>query len=179
MATATRAPATQRYADHDRKPDWHVQRRIAHFARHVGHRLDRDIANNPFAYSVSASYASSASIPLTIADPVPTLSVTDAGGTYNGSIFPAISLVNGGSSLEGVTPTLAYCSGSSATGTASRRSERGRNLFRRGQLRRQHGLEQRTFDADNVHHRCKPRRPPPSMMSAGRTPALLSQPRRW
>jgi hypothetical protein len=46
------------------------------------------------------------------------VSVSDAGGTYNGSAYPATATVNGSSSLAGVTPTLSYYSGTSATGTA-------------------------------------------------------------
>jgi hypothetical protein len=41
----------------------------------------------------------------------PTLSVSDAGGTYSGSAFPATVLVNGAGSLEGVTPSLTYYDG--------------------------------------------------------------------
>jgi hypothetical protein len=41
----------------------------------------------------------------------PTLTVSDAGGYYNGSKYPATATVNGGSSLEGVTPTLTYYQG--------------------------------------------------------------------
>ena len=47
---------------------------------------------------------------------VPTVTVSDSGGTYNGSSFPATALVEGASSLEGVTPTVAYYAGSSASG---------------------------------------------------------------
>ena len=54
----------------------------------------------------------------------PTLSVTDAGGTYNGSAFAATATVAGvipgvdntpGPTLEGVAPTLAYYSGTYTT----------------------------------------------------------------
>jgi Bacterial Ig-like domain (group 3) len=50
----------------------------------------------------------------------PTFSVSDAGGTYNGSLFSASYTLNGivNGSLEGVTPTLTYYSGATATGTA-------------------------------------------------------------
>ena len=47
----------------------------------------------------------------------PDVTVTDAGGTYNGSPYPGTALVNGAANLEGVSPTLAYYSGSTATGT--------------------------------------------------------------
>ena len=87
-----------------------------------------NITNNPYAYGVSASYASSASIPLTLVQgAMPTVTVSDAGGTYNGSAFPATALVAGivsgvdntpASSLESVTPTLTYYAGTTATGTA-------------------------------------------------------------
>ena len=50
---------------------------------------------------------------------MPTVTVTDAGGTYTGNPFPATALVNGQASLEGVSPTLAYYVGSTATGTPS------------------------------------------------------------
>jgi MBG domain (YGX type) len=38
----------------------------------------------------------------------PVVTVTDAGGTYNGSPYPATATVNGGASLEGVGLTLDY-----------------------------------------------------------------------
>jgi ELWxxDGT repeat protein len=47
----------------------------------------------------------------------PTVTVSAAGGTFNGSPFAATATVNGGSSLEGVSPTLTYYAGSSAAGT--------------------------------------------------------------
>ncbi len=81
-------------------------------------------------YSITASYGgtsifgTSSSTPLgfTYARATPTLTVTDAGGTYNDNPFPATDTVAGvggatGSSLEGVTPTLTYYAGSTATGT--------------------------------------------------------------
>ena len=53
--------------------------------------------------------------------PIPSVSVTDAGGEYNGSIYPATATVEptGESpepTLEGVSPTLTYYVGDSATG---------------------------------------------------------------
>ena len=53
---------------------------------------------------------------------MPTLTVVDAGGTYNGLAFPARAIVTGasgtgGPSLEGVTPALTYYAGNTATGT--------------------------------------------------------------
>jgi hypothetical protein len=52
----------------------------------------------------------------------PTVSVADAGGTYNSSPFPTMATVAGvdnkpASSLEGVTLTLTYYAGSTASGT--------------------------------------------------------------
>ncbi len=41
---------------------------------------------------------------------LPTVTVTDAGGTYNGKSFAATAQVNGGASLGGITPTLTYYS---------------------------------------------------------------------
>ena len=38
----------------------------------------------------------------------PTLTVTDAGGGYNGTPYAAVATINSGHSLEGVTPTLDY-----------------------------------------------------------------------
>ena len=72
----------------------------------------------------SADYAAVTSTPVTftIAKATPTVSVTDAGGTYNGSPFPATVTVKGVSgsaaaNLEGVTPTVTYCQGSSCSST--------------------------------------------------------------
>jgi len=53
---------------------------------------------------------------------LPTVSVSDAGGVYTGLPFPATDTVAAaggtpGGSLEGVSPTLTYYAGSSATGT--------------------------------------------------------------
>ena len=82
------------------------------------------------AYTVTANFAGSADyaaatstrMTFTIAKATPTVSVTDAGGTYNGSPFPATVTVKGVSgsvtaSLEGVTPTVTYCQGSSCSST--------------------------------------------------------------
>jgi uncharacterized repeat protein (TIGR03803 family) len=83
-----------------------------------------------FAYAGDAVFASAtASSTLTVDPASPTLTVSDAGGPYNGSPVPATATIAGvvtsgpnqdnapGSSLEGVTPTLTYYAGSSATGT--------------------------------------------------------------
>ena len=59
---------------------------------------------------------------ITVARATPTVSVSDGGGTYNGAPFAATADVVGlgnqpGPSLEGVSPTLSYYAGTSATGT--------------------------------------------------------------
>jgi hypothetical protein len=63
------------------------------------------------------------SVQLTVNQATPTVTVTDAGGIYNGSAFAAADSVKGvsgtaGSTLEGVGLTLAYYTGSSVSGTA-------------------------------------------------------------
>ena len=70
-------------------------------------------------FAGSTDYTSTASTPdvFTISQATPTVTVSDAGGTYSGSAFPGTSLVNGGGNMEGVTPTLTYYVGNSATGT--------------------------------------------------------------
>ena len=47
----------------------------------------------------------------------PSVMVTDNSGPYTGAAFAATDTVNGNSSLEGVSPTLTYYSGTSGTGT--------------------------------------------------------------
>ncbi len=81
-------------------------------------------------YTVLASFIGStdytsgmASTTFTISQATPSVSVTDGGGTYSGAAFAAGDTVSGvsqvaGASLESVTPTLSYYSGTSATGTA-------------------------------------------------------------
>ncbi len=70
-----------------------------------------------FTYAGNGTYApASGTSTLTVAQAAPTLTVTDAGGTYSGSAFPATVTIAGvsgtpGSSLELVTPTLAYYAG--------------------------------------------------------------------
>jgi hypothetical protein len=51
----------------------------------------------------------------------PTLTVSDAGCTYNGSRFPATFYVDGvaGGALDGISPTLTYYVGNTASGTGS------------------------------------------------------------
>ena len=71
------------------------------------------------SFAGSADYATASSGPLTfnITKATPTVTVTDAGGTYTGSPYPASAKVNGTASLEGITPTLTYYVGSTAIGT--------------------------------------------------------------
>ena len=59
-----------------------------------------------------------------VAKATPTVSVSDAGGTFNGSAFAATATVAGvdgapDRSLEGVSPTLLYYTGSDTSGTGS------------------------------------------------------------
>ena len=72
-------------------------------------------------YSLSNATANTTAA---IAQATPTVTVTDAGGVYNGSAFPAVAKVAGvdavpAASLEGVTPTLTYYVGPTATGTGT------------------------------------------------------------
>ncbi len=81
------------------------------------------------AYTAVASFpgstdytSGSAQLTFDITQATPTLNVLDSGGTYDGSAFPATVTVsdvlgNTGTSLEGVTPTLAYYAGTSSLGT--------------------------------------------------------------
>jgi large repetitive protein len=82
--------------------------------------------SNIGTYTVVANFTSSdpnytsggtAQTAFTIGKTPPTLSVTDTGGTYNGSVFPATVAIAGvdgqfAGSLEGVTPTVTYYSSS-------------------------------------------------------------------
>ena len=72
-------------------------------------------------FAGSTDYAPASSSPVTfgIGDNVPAVTVSDAGGPYTGNPYPATAMVDGLASLEGVTPTLAYYVGSTATGTPS------------------------------------------------------------
>ena len=72
-----------------------------------------------FPGSADFTSVNSSPVTFTIDPPAPTLTVSDAGGTYNGSPFPGTAIVNGGASLEGVTPTLAYYVGGTASGTST------------------------------------------------------------
>ncbi len=85
-------------------------------------------------YTVVASFAgsadygpASASTTFMISPATPNVTVTDAGGKFTGQPFPATATVAGvvpgvdttpAPSLEGVSPTLAYYTGSSDSGTA-------------------------------------------------------------
>ncbi len=81
-------------------------------------------------YTVLASFVGSsdytsggASTTFTISQATPTVSVTDNSGTANGGAFTASDAVAGvnhvaGASLENVTPTLHYFSGTTASGSA-------------------------------------------------------------
>ena len=71
-----------------------------------------------FAGSTDFKSATSTPATFTIAQATPAVTVSDAGGTYTGSSFPASGHVNGSGSLESVTPTLIYYAGSTATGSA-------------------------------------------------------------
>jgi hypothetical protein len=84
---------------------------------------------NAGTYTVTATFAgstnytsASASTTFTIRQVTATVKVHASGGTFTGSSFPASATVAGingqfGPSLEGVTPTLTYYSGSTASGT--------------------------------------------------------------
>ncbi len=87
--------------------------------------LSRLTAESQGAPTITAQYngdgdnnfvASPFSAPL--AQTVPTVTVSDAGGTYNGGEFDAIDSVNGGAALEGVGLTLTYYSGTDVAGPA-------------------------------------------------------------
>jgi ELWxxDGT repeat protein len=71
-------------------------------------------------HTITASYTSDSALfvgstgslsGFSVAQAAPTVQVSDAGGTYNGSTFPATATVNGVSALEGVGATLSYYSG--------------------------------------------------------------------
>ncbi len=84
-------------------------------------------------YSVDASFAGStdyvaqdSDISFTISQATPVISITDAGGTFNGSAYPAFATVAGvvtgvddspGPILEGADLTLTYYSGIGTSGT--------------------------------------------------------------
>jgi hypothetical protein len=70
------------------------------------------------SFAGSADYLStSAQTTFTISQAMPTVAVSANGGVYNGQGFAVTATVNGGGSLEGVTPTLTWYSGTSASGT--------------------------------------------------------------
>ncbi len=75
-----------------------------------------------FPGSFDYGTAASAPVTFTIAKATPVVSVTDTGGTFSGSAFPATDSVAGvsgtaSSSLEGAGLTLAYYAGSTASGS--------------------------------------------------------------
>ena len=66
-------------------------------------------------------YPASASTSFTIGQATPSVLVSDSGGIDNGTAYPAAAAVAGlngvlGSSLEGVSPTVSYYSGTVAAG---------------------------------------------------------------
>ena len=119
---------------------------------------ETDLANAPKSYSFVNQLNSIPGLRITLNDPnqlfklitgqsailfnyTPTVTVTAPGGTYNGNPFAATATVTGidgsaAGTLEGVTPTLAYYAGSTATGTVLAAHDRGRNLHGCGFLRR-------------------------------------------
>ena len=70
-----------------------------------------------FAGSTDFAAASSNPVTFDIGKTAPTVTVSDLGGTFTGSPFPATALVNGAASLETVTPTLTYFVGTGTSGT--------------------------------------------------------------
>jgi hypothetical protein len=75
-----------------------------------------------FAGSADYTSATSGAVTFNITPATPRVTVIDAGGVYSASSYAATATVTGvtggaASSLEGVTPTLTYYSGSTATGT--------------------------------------------------------------
>ena len=88
------------------------------------------VANGSFTATVSVRIMSSLHKTSSITDAVtvkkatPLVGVSDAGGTYSGSSFPATANVTGingtaASSLESISPIFAYYAGISAAGTPS------------------------------------------------------------
>ncbi len=75
-----------------------------------------------FAGSTDYASAQSSAATFTISQATPLVQVTDAGGTYNGSAFPASAQVTGVNgtavpTLEGVSPTYEYYVGTGTGGT--------------------------------------------------------------
>jgi hypothetical protein len=87
--------------------------------------VNLEVAGSPylvtFSYTSDGTFASAtATVTLTVAKASPILSVSDSGGTFNGSTFPAVVTIAGvvpgldntpGSELEGIGPTVAYYAG--------------------------------------------------------------------
>ena len=124
------------------------------------------------SFAGSTDYLSATSTPVTFAigkagRATPTVTVTDAGGGYNGSPYAATAQVNGASSLEAIVPTLSYYSGTGLAITPLLGGpEHPRHLHRDGLLRRQHQLCAGHEYPDRIHdhsgyahrHRDGPRR---------------------
>ena len=70
-----------------------------------------------FAGSADYTSATSSNVTFTITQATPMFTLSDAGGPYTGSAFPATVFINGNDNLEGVAPTLTYYAGSAATGS--------------------------------------------------------------
>jgi hypothetical protein len=70
------------------------------------------------SFAGSADYTGSTALAtFSIGKATPAVSVSAAGGTYAGSAFGASATINGGSSLEGVSPTLTYFAGTYTSAT--------------------------------------------------------------
>ena len=97
--------------------------------------------------------ASSQPVTFTIAKATPTVTVSDAGGTYSGSTLPGHGHGQRRQPVwKAVAPTLAYYAGSTATGTSTAAgSQRGWHVHRGGQLRRQRRTTPRPPAAGHVH----------------------------
>ena len=75
------------------------------------------------SFAGSADYAAAnRTTTFTIGKATPTVQVNDSGGIYNGGEFAATTTVAGvtgpGNSLEGVSPSVTYYNGPSASGMA-------------------------------------------------------------
>jgi hypothetical protein len=97
------------------------------------HNLPLGVVPSPYAITYAYSDPSAAFAPasdssqsLSITQATPTVGVADSGGTYNGGAFAATATVAGvvpgvdttpAAQLEGVTPTLTYYAGYTASGT--------------------------------------------------------------
>ena len=119
-------------------------------------------------YTVVASFpgstdfgSASSQTSFTITQATPLVSASDSGGAFNGSAFAATASVSGvvsgvdnsfAASLESVSPTLTYYSGSSVSGSGtSDRSGPGRHVYGGRILCRQPRLHQRELLANDLH----------------------------